>query len=217
MRRLRCSEAVRVYSPNHQHIVKVLTTGYGTSEVKQQIAIDDKPPIAGNYAGLNNIAVSDDGQHGAFIGANIGENGKSLTHAVYFGIKDIALSPDGLHVAYVAQKFNGKGIDTYVVIDGMEGPAFQDVLIDGIYAGQGTGATDQYHQVRFASDGSLNFLAVINGELYRCSYPAEAFKGLPSLAAHEAEKPGPRELHNFTRPNIVSDPATAMHFVIAPG
>ena len=212
------------YSPNHQHMVKVLTSGYGTSEVKQQIAIDDKPPTAGNYAGINNISISDDGQHVAFIGTYVGENGKPLTHAYYdgtegpgyWGIKDIALSPDGLHVAYVAQKSNGHGIDTYVVIDGMEGPAFQDVLIDGIYSGQGVGANDQYHQVRFASDGSLNFLPVINGQLYRCSYPAEAFKGLPSLAAHEAEKPGPRELHNFKRAEIFEDQAEAMGFVLAP-
>ena len=105
------------YSPNHQHIVKVLTSGYGTSEVKQQIAIDDKPPTAGNYAGISNISVSDDGQHVAFIGTYVGENGKPLTHAYYdgtegpgyWGIKDLALSPDGLHVAYVAQKSNGSG------------------------------------------------------------------------------------------------------------
>ena len=212
------------YSPNRQHVAKVFTTGYGTSEVKQKIAIDDQPSSAAEYPDIRNVAISDDGKHVAFIGANVGENGKPLTHAIYdgtegpgyFGIKDLALSPDGRHVAYVAEKSNGHGIDTYVVVDGLEGPAFQDVLIDGIYAGQGTGANDQYHQVRFASDGSLNFLPVINGQLYRCSYPAEAFKGLPSLAAHEAEKPGPRELHNFTRPNIVSDPATAMHFVLAP-
>ena len=146
------------YSPNHQHIVKVFTTGYGTSEVKQKIAIDDQPPSAAEYPDIHNVAISDDGKHVAFIGAHAGENGKALTHAVYdgtegpgyWGIKDIALSPDGLHVAYVAEKSNTKGIDTYVVIDGVEGPAFQDVLIDGAYSGQGFSANDQYHQVRFA-------------------------------------------------------------------
>ena len=66
------------------------------------------------------------------------------------------------------------------------------------------------------SDGSLSFLPVINGQLYRCSYPAEAFKGLPSLAAHEAEKPGPRDLHNFKRAEIFEDQAEPMGFVLAP-
>ena len=133
------------YSPNHQHIVKVFATGYGTSEVKQKIAIDDQPPSTAEYPDIHNVAISDDGKHVAFIGAHAGENGKALTHAIYdgtegpgyWGIKDIAISPDGLHVAYVAEKSNTKGIDTYVVIDGMEGPAFQDVLIDGAYSGQG--------------------------------------------------------------------------------
>ncbi len=213
------------YSPNHQHVAKLFTSNFGTSEVKQQIAIDDNPPTAANYTGIRNIALSDDGRHVAYIGEYIGENGKALTHAVcdgaegpgYFGIKDIALSPDGQHVAYVAEKSNGHGIDTYVVVDGMEGPAFQDVLIDGAHTGQGMGAYDEYHQVRFASDGSLNFLPVIAGQLYRCSYAAGAFEGLPSLAAHEAEKPGPRDVHNFVRPNVFSDPATAIHMILAPG
>ncbi len=70
--------------------------------------------------------------------------------------------------------------------------------------------------MRFEPDGSLHFLPVINGQLYRCSYSAAAFKGLPSLAAHEAEKPGPRDLHNFVRPNIFEDQAEAMSFVLAP-
>jgi uncharacterized repeat protein (TIGR03803 family) len=202
----------------------VFATGYGTSEVKQKIAIDDQPPSAAEYPDIHNVAISDDGKHVAFIGAHAGENGKALTHAIYdgtegpgyWGIKDIALSPDGLHIAYVAEKSNTKGIDTYVVIDGVEGPAFQDVLIDGAYSGQGFSANDQYHQVRFAPDGSLHFLPVINGQLYRCSYPAEAFKGLPSLATHEAEKPGPRDLHDFKRPKIFEDQAEAMGFVLAP-
>jgi uncharacterized repeat protein (TIGR03803 family) len=103
-----------------------------------------------------------------------------------------------------------------VVIDGVEGPAFQDVLIDGAYSGQGIGASDVYRQVRFEPDGSLHFLPVMNGQLYRCSYPAEAFKGLPSLAVHEAEKPGPRDVHDFKRPNIFEDQAEAMSFVLAP-
>src|SRR5581483_8083191 len=111
-------------------------------------------------------------------------------------IQDLALSPDGQHVAYVAQKANPRGLYTFVVIDGMEGPALQDVLIDGIYSGQGMGAHDQYHQLRFAPDGSLHFLPVINGQLYRAWYTADAFKGLPSLATHEAEKPGPRVVHD---------------------
>ena len=213
-----------VYSPNHEHVAKLITSGYGTSEVKQQVAIDDKSPSAANYTGISKIAISDDGRHVAFIGSYIGENGKALTHAIhdgtegpgYWGIKDLALSPDGRHLAYVAEKSNGHGIDTYVVVDGMEGPAFQDVLIDGAYTGQGMGAYQDYHQVRFASDGSLRFLPVLNGQLYRCSYAAGALKGLPSLAAHEAEKPGPRDVHNFVRPNVFSDPATAIHFVLGP-
>lgn len=213
------------YSPDHKHVAKVLTSGYGTSEVKQKIALDDQPPSATNYAGIQSVAVSDDGRHVAFIGSYIGENGKSLTHAIYdgtegpgyFGIKDLALSPDGKHVAYVAEKSNGHGIDTYVVVDGMEGPAFQDALIDGAFTGQGIGANKEYRQVRFASDGSLHFFPVINGQLNRAWYAAGSFNGLPSLAAHAAEKPGPRDVHNFVRPNIASDPATAMHFVLAPG
>ncbi len=133
------------YSPNMQHHVKMFTSDYGTSSVKQKIAIDDQAPSAAVYTGIRNIALSDDGRHVAYIGSYIGENGKALTHAIYDGtegpgywdIKDLALSPDGQHVAYVAQKSNGHGIDTYVVIDGLEGPPLQDVLIDGIYSGQG--------------------------------------------------------------------------------
>jgi uncharacterized repeat protein (TIGR03803 family) len=212
------------YSPNHQHFVKVITSDYGTSQVKQKFAIDEQPPSDAKYADIKNIAVSDDGKHVAFIGSYTGENGKASIHAVYdgtegpgyWGIQDIALSPDGSHVAYVAQKSNPRGLDTFVVIDGVEGPAFQDVLIDGAYSGQGMGAHDQYHQVSFAADGSLHFLPVINGQLYRCSYPAEAFKGLPSLAAHEAEKPGPRDIHDFKRPNIFEDQAQVMSFALAP-
>ena len=185
------------YSPNHQHIAKVFTTGYGTSDVKQKIGIDDQAPSDAKYAGIESLRVSDDGKHVAYIGAYIGENGKSLTHAIYdgtegpgyWGIKDLDLSPDGKHVAYVAQTSNGNGIDTHVVVDGMEGPAFQDALIDGAFTGQGVGANNEYRQVRFESDGSLHFFPVINGQLYRAWYPTGSFNGLPSLMAHGIENP----------------------------
>ncbi len=105
---------------NHQHVAKVLTSGFQTSEQKQKIAIDDQPPSGAEYPDIRNLAISDDGKHVAFISAYIGENGKSLTHAIcdgrrrpgYRGIKDLALSPDGMHVAYVAQKSTGNAIDT---------------------------------------------------------------------------------------------------------
>jgi len=217
--------AAIAYSPNHQHMARVFTTGYGTSEAKQKIAIDGQAPSDAKYAGVQSLAVSDDGKHVAYIGAYPGENGKSLTHAIYdgiegpgyWGIKDLALSPDGKHVAYVAQKSNGHGIDTYAVIDGVEGPVFQDVLIDGPLTGQGISANNDFRQVRFAADGSLHFFPVMNGQLYRAWYPADSFNGLPSLAAHEDAAPGPRDVHNFVRPGMASDPATAMHFVLAPG
>jgi uncharacterized repeat protein (TIGR03803 family) len=189
------------YSANKQHWIKVMTGGYGTSQAKQQISIDDKPAVAESYVGATKLAVSDDGKHYGFIGTRYGAAAGSLTHAFYDGkegpsynsIWDLALSPDGEHVAYVAQDGPGSTGDWYVVIDGVKGPPFVQVLPFTTYQ-------EGDRRLLFAPDGSLHFYAYFGGQLQRCTYRAGAFKGLPSMMAVESDKPGLKVLHTLEGP-----------------
>jgi len=198
-----------IYSPNLQHCVKIFTAGSGTSEVKEQIAIDGQPASGNSYMNINHVAISDDGKHVAFIGTYYGGGAGASTHAIFDGkegpayqvIDDLLLSPDGQHVAYVAEDHINHAGNWFVVLDGLAGPALQDILPLTSYQ-------DGDHRLRFAPDGSLHFMALLNGQLHRCTYSAGVFKSLPSIATTEAAKPGLRILHSFT--------GTAVQMILAP-
>jgi uncharacterized repeat protein (TIGR03803 family) len=201
------------FSPNRQHRVTVTTANFGGSQATQQVAIDGNPPQPQRYQLVQKAAISDDGKHVAFVGARADAAPGSLTHAFFDGkegpsyntIWDLVLSPDGQHVAYVAQDGPGSTGNWYVVVDGMKGPPFQDVLPYTSYQ-----AGD--HRLIFDPDGSLRFLAFFDGQLHRCVYPPDAFKSMPTMAAAEADKPGLKELHKFTEAPGVA----AIRFMIAP-
>jgi uncharacterized repeat protein (TIGR03803 family) len=201
------------YSPSKQHWIKVMTQGDGSSQPKQRVSIDDQPAMPQAYANIKKLAISDDGKHYGFIGTMYGAAAGSLTHAMYDGkegpsynsIWDLALSPDGQHVAYVAQDGPGSTGNWYVVIDGIKGPAFEDVLPYTSYQ-------DGDHRLKFESDGSLRFFACSNNQLVRCTYAPGSFNGLPTMAAVESDKPGLKVLHTWEGPGH-----TALGMAMGPG
>jgi uncharacterized repeat protein (TIGR03803 family) len=201
-----------IYSPNQQHTIKVFTSGAGSSQGKDTATVDDKPIADDNWQSISKPCVSDDGRHFAFIAAHTQGGGAPGYHVVFDGkegpaypvIDNVDLTPDGAHVAYVAEDHINKVGNWFVVLDGMAGPAFQDVLpITAWTAGE--------TRLRFDPDGSLHFLGVMDKQVYRCSYPASAFTGMPTMAAVESGKPGPREMCKIQGPGH-----THMQFVIAP-
>jgi len=184
-----------VLTPDGKHTAAVVGKGGGEAgEAGVQVLLDGKP-IGDVYSRVEQLQVSPDGQHVAFLATPTRDSGKKGTFAVhdgregppYFRIDKVLLSPDGRHVAYNAIE---AGTKFYAVVDSLQGPAYEQMPL---------GLTSKYEAFQFRPDGSLVFLAVTGGKLNRMVYPAESLAAIPKApgAAAVASAPGFAQIYAF--------------------
>jgi uncharacterized repeat protein (TIGR03803 family) len=167
----------KVSTPDGQHSATVICKGAGTGSQTAQVFLDQKP-IGQTYVQIQQLQISADGNHVAFIGQGAGEPSKTAAHAVidghenpgYFRIDKIVLSPDGQHMAYDATN----GPKHFVIVDSFQGPEYDDVVL---------GITQQGEAMLFRPDGSLSFLASMGGKLNHVVLTPDAIAAIPKSAA----------------------------------
>jgi uncharacterized repeat protein (TIGR03803 family) len=182
-------------SADGRHTASVLVSGFETSQQTMRVVLDGKP-VGPECQTVQHLLLSADGRHVAYSGTVIesGGGGRSMAHVVFDGrpgpgflsIESVGMSADGEHVACVARDEMGK---KHVVVDGFEGPAYDDVV-------SVTGDCPQ--AIRFQADGSLHFLAVSDRKLARVVMSADAIRALPKpVDPHAAGAPGYAQIHVF--------------------
>lgn len=182
-----------VSSADGKHTATRMIKGFETSQQTEQVLLDGKP-IGETYTRVEQLQISADGKHVAFIANYPVESEKKLTHAVLDGhdgppflrIEKLLLSPDGEHIAYAATE---DGVKHYVVVDSVKGPEYEQVVL---------GLTQRLEAMQFRADGSLEFLAVLDGKLNRFVIGGDTIRSLPKPAeSNAATSPGYSQLYVF--------------------
>jgi uncharacterized repeat protein (TIGR03803 family) len=199
-----------VTSDDGRHTATVVIQNPEQSSQETHVRLDGKP-VGQAYAGVDQLQLSPDGRRVAFACAKVDEPGKNLTQVVIDGhggpgfmrITKILFSPDSRHVAYVGWE---NSVKQHVVVDGFQGPDYDQVLAGGSYPPG---------SMQFRSDGSLEFLAVKDGKLNRIVFGPDAMAALPQPAAGGGgAAPGYSEIYAFGQ--VEHDGATPAILTAAP-
>ena len=182
-----------VTSDDGRHTATVVTQNPEQSSPETHVRLDGKP-VGQTYAGVDQLQLSPDGRRVAFACVKVDEPGKNLIQVVIDGhggpgfmrITKILFSPDSRHVAYVGWE---NSVKQYVVVDGFQGPDYDQVLAGVAYSLGG---------MQFRPDGSLDFLAAKDGKLNRLVLGADAMAALSQPAAGGGgAAPGYSEIYAF--------------------
>lgn len=184
-------------TPDGKHRAEVFRPQPGKSGKGMRVLLDGKR-VGEDYGTVEQLQISADGAHIAFLAGGSSQSGKTGSLVVhdghegqpYFRIGKVVLSPDGQHVAYDAWD---DGTKAHVVVDSMVGPTYQDVPL---------GFTNDKEALQFRPDGSLVFLAVVDGKMNRMVYPADSLRAIAPHAASTggaaaAAPPGYAQLYAF--------------------
>jgi uncharacterized repeat protein (TIGR03803 family) len=176
----------------HHVATAVLKQSGEVGEKAMRVFLDGKP-VGREYALVEQLTLSPDGAHLAFVAYAPGGEAMSRSHVVIDGregpgyrtVQRILWSPDSQHVAYAAEE----GVQLHVVVDDFPGPLYDGVM--GTYAQQPAG-------LGFRPDGSLEFVASADKKLARYVYTPAIMAALPKAPpGGAAGAPGYSEIHRF--------------------
>ena len=181
-------------TPDGKHRAQVFRPQPGSNGEGMKVVLDGKP-VGTDYGTVDQLQLTPDGAHVAFLAGGSpaeGKKGQFVVHdgrggQTFFRIGKVVLSPDGQHVAYDGWDDGSKA---HVVVDSIVGPTYQDVPL---------GFTNQKEALQFRPDGSLVFLAVIDGKMNRMVYPVDSLAAMPKTPSPgaAASAPGYSPLYTF--------------------
>jgi uncharacterized repeat protein (TIGR03803 family) len=183
-----------IITPDGKHRVTVVPVKPESGQQGYNVMLDGKA-VGESYSTVNQLQISNDGVHTAFLAGGSQNSQKKGQFVVfdgregqpYFRINHVMLSRDGQHVAYDGAP---DGTSCHLVVDTLEGPTYQQVPL---------GNTNACEAMQFRQDGSLSFLAVMDGKLNHMVYPPESLNALPKAKTGTAapSTPGFAQIYTF--------------------